>query len=160
MKRYMLIFCAVLWMGLIFGFSSKDIKASLKQSDIIVEKVKDIQMLEEVTENRIPTSTLVRKTAHFSIYLVLALILYPLIKRNGSELKGATATVLIIFLYACSDEFHQTFVKGRGAHFTDVLIDTFGGATGVLISTKLNSFVKRYARRPKFQRELGDLGNR
>ncbi len=160
MKRYLLILGAVLWMGIIFGFSSRDISASLKQSDVIVKVVKDSQVLDKVAGERIPASTLVRKTAHFSIYFVLAFILYPVIKRDGSGLKGALITVLAVFLYACSDEFHQTFVKGRGAHFTDVLIDSFGGITGVLISMKLEWLLKRYTRRAKLQRELGELANR
>ena len=35
-------------------------------------------------------------------------------------------------LYAASDEFHQMFVPTRTAHVTDVLIDTAGGAAGLL----------------------------
>lgn len=154
MKRYMLILCAVLWMGLIFSFSSKDIKASLKQSNVIVEKVKDNHMLEKLTGDKIPSSTLVRKTAHFFIYLVLAFILYPAIRCDGSEFKGAFITLFVVFFYACSDEFHQLFVRGRGARVTDVLIDSFGGSIGVLISMKSGSLLKKYARRPKFQEEF------
>ena len=37
------------------------------------------------------------------------------------------------FLYACSDEFHQLFVPGRTAKFTDVLIDTSGVIVGSIL---------------------------
>ena len=39
----------------------------------------------------------------------------------------------VIFLYAASDEFHQSFVPGRTALCSDVLIDTAGGATAVFL---------------------------
>lgn len=37
-----------------------------------------------------------------------------------------------VFLYACTDEFHQLFSDGRSGQIKDVLIDTFGGLFGVL----------------------------
>lgn len=37
-------------------------------------------------------------------------------------------SVLISFLYAVSDEYHQSFVPGRGPAFRDVLIDTIGAS--------------------------------
>ena len=35
--------------------------------------------------------------------------------------------ILFVFLYACTDEFHQLFIEGRSGRFRDVLIDTAGG---------------------------------
>ena len=40
--------------------------------------------------------------------------------------------MLICFVYACSDEWHQTFVPGRAGQFRDVLLDTAGSLTGLL----------------------------
>ena len=37
-------------------------------------------------------------------------------------------TVLICFLYAVSDEIHQSFVPGRACRLLDILIDTSGSA--------------------------------
>ncbi len=76
--------------------------------------------------------TLVRKAAHFSIYFLLgasafgAFGNYPL-----SRPRQSLYSVLLSFLYACTDEFHQGFVAGRGPAFTDVLIDTAGAALAV-----------------------------
>ena len=36
------------------------------------------------------------------------------------------------FLYACSDEYHQTFVDGRAGTATDVVIDSVGIAVACL----------------------------
>ena len=40
------------------------------------------------------------------------------------------------FLYAVSDEFHQSFVPGRSASIRDVLIDTIG-IIGFYIAAKI-----------------------
>jgi len=39
----------------------------------------------------------------------------------------------MVFLYAASDEFHQIFVPSRTALVSDVIIDTTGGAIGLLL---------------------------
>ncbi|HEX2359790.1 MAG TPA: VanZ family protein [Solirubrobacterales bacterium] len=49
----------------------------------------------------------------------------------GWALRGLVARPIawaaaISFLYACSDEYHQTFVDGRAGTVTDVLIDSAG----------------------------------
>lgn len=36
------------------------------------------------------------------------------------------STFLIVFLYACSDEYHQSFVPGRYASLSDILADSLG----------------------------------
>ena len=41
--------------------------------------------------------------------------------------------MLAAFLYACSDEFHQSFVPGRGPAFKDVMIDSTGALVGLTI---------------------------
>ena len=51
------------------------------------------------------------------------------------EIQGKELLLLIlgVFLYACTDEFHQLFMDGRAGQFKDVLIDTAGGSTGILL---------------------------
>mgnify|MGYP004633929879 FL=1 len=50
------------------------------------------------------------------------------------------------FLYACTDEHHQTFVNGRSGLFLDTLIDTLGGfiscITYFIIINKFNNKLK------------------
>ena len=45
--------------------------------------------------------------------------------------KLVLLSLLICFLYACSDEIHQLFVPGRSGEARDVLIDTLGACLGV-----------------------------
>ena len=48
---------------------------------------------------------------------------------------------LLAILYAASDEFHQSFVAGRGATVMDVGIDSIGAGLGLLWARK-NSLLK------------------
>ena len=78
-------------------------------------------------------SFLVRKTAHFTIYLVLGLCVNETLRLWGLEHRSRLLlSLLICFVYACSDEWHQTFVPGRAGQFRDVLLDTAGSLTGLL----------------------------
>ena len=76
----------------------------------------------------------VRKTAHMTEYLVF----YCTVKRR------LLTTLAIVFLYACTDEFHQLFVPGRAGRFTDVLIDCFGVTVVTLVCLMRQQSRKHY----------------
>ena len=63
---------------------------------------------------------LVKKTAHFSAYAILALLCY---RASGR----VSWSLLITVAYAVTDEYHQTFVLNRHGAPIDVAIDAFGG---------------------------------
>ena len=77
---------------------------------------------------------LIRKLAHFTEYMILGILSYLLAKTWIKQRKICVAVVAIqLFVSAGLDEFHQSFVPGRYASFWDVLLDTAGGMTGVLL---------------------------
>lgn len=80
----------------------------------------------------------VRKTAHFTIYLVLGVCMLQSLQA-WSVPKTVILQILsalgLCVLYACSDEFHQLFTAGRAGSLTDVLIDSAGALTGCLLSS-------------------------
>ena len=51
--------------------------------------------------------------------------------------------VCISFLYACSDEFHQSFVRGRDGTPRDVLIDAIGMAIAVILIRRSGFALRR-----------------
>ena len=74
---------------------------------------------------------LVKKGGHMLGYALLAL---SLIRGFGGKQKKLGWIVIgLVVIYACSDEFHQLFVAGRTSRVTDVLIDTAGGAVGLIL---------------------------
>lgn len=77
-----------------------------------------------------------KKLAHFIAYGMLALLaLWGMGKGKqlapSKEWRPFLLAFLITFLYAVSDEYHQTFVPGRNGNAWDVLIDSCGGMTAL-----------------------------
>ncbi|WP_420643250.1 VanZ family protein [Candidatus Leptofilum sp.] len=64
-----------------------------------------------------------KKLGHFLAYGVLALLAFRAVL---DWQRPYLTTFLIVFLYALSDEFHQTFVPGRNGTLVDVVIDMCG----------------------------------
>ncbi len=78
-----------------------------------------------------------RKCCHLAEYAVLALLVWRALHRQKNQLPDwswpkVCGTVLVVFLYAATDEFHQSFVPNRTPLVADVFIDTAGGALGLL----------------------------
>ncbi|MEA2113131.1 MAG: VanZ family protein [Patescibacteria group bacterium] len=68
-----------------------------------------------------------RKLAHISEYFVLTFLLISALKQHcPSKRKIIIISFLLAFLYACSDEYHQTFIIAREGAAGDVLIDSVG----------------------------------
>ena len=64
--------------------------------------------------------------------------------------KSLLTAVLAAFFYACFDEWHQTFVPGRGGLVSDVLIDCLGitlSTIAILVKTRRPQ--TKSAREPK-----------
>ncbi len=77
---------------------------------------------------------LIRKCGHLTEYAILALLLWRAIKQSTHlpPWMRVRKTLLILCLYAATDEFHQSFVPTRTSLVSDVFIDTAGGALGLL----------------------------
>jgi VanZ family protein len=80
----------------------------------------------------------IRKCCHLTEYAILALLLWRALHLSKNHLPTWSwpkvgGTLLVVFLYAASDEFHQSFVPTRTARVSDVFIDTAGGAIGLLV---------------------------
>lgn len=82
---------------------------------------------------------LLRKCCHLSEYCVLGLLLWraihqPLPGRSRAwRWDEAGFALAVVFFYAATDEFHQIYVPTRTPLISDVLIDTSGGALGILM---------------------------
>ncbi len=81
----------------------------------------------------------IRRRGHLTEFAMLgaALMLhinyiYQYIKKINYK-KIVAVTMLVVVLYAISDEFHQMFVPGRGPGVKDVVIDSIGGVLGCLL---------------------------
>lgn len=122
------------WMGLIFTMSHQPGEISSNQSELVL-KIFSLIGIELNNYFGELATFVVRKTAHFSEYMILFLLAYNVTRYYVNNSKTRILLIAFVFLYACSDEFHQYFIPGRAMAFKDVLIDTSGGVLGYIIVT-------------------------
>ncbi|MBQ3182803.1 MAG: VanZ family protein [Clostridia bacterium] len=73
----------------------------------------------------------IRKTAHFSVYTLLGMLVSLAIAQHTNKfslISYGTGT-----LYAISDEIHQLYVPGRSGQISDVLLDSAGVLLGCIL---------------------------
>ena len=141
----------VLWMVLIFSFSNQKDVDSSKVSDGFIDrtvvkiykifnenitKEKESEIIEKYTYP-------IRKLAHYTLYFILGILSFLVVKDYSINKKLIIYSLLICFLYACSDEFHQLFVIGRSARVLDVIIDTFGSFCSISIFYIFNKKISK-----------------
>ncbi len=102
----------LLWMAIIFALSS---------------------MPKTMVPNiRIPYAD---KAAHFFEFLILGALLIRAFLHyfHNSLWRAMIPAIVIAFLYAFSDEFHQSFVPGRTADIFDLMVDVTASVIGTAI---------------------------
>ncbi|MEK7526000.1 MAG: VanZ family protein [Patescibacteria group bacterium] len=73
----------------------------------------------------------IKKLAHITEYAVFSILLYRAFTNSGlSKAKAFGLAVAICFLYAVSDELHQSFTPKREPTLRDVGFDTIGSIIG------------------------------
>ena len=87
---------------------------------------------------------LIRKGLHFFGYGLIGVLFYLLYRKIHLKFAALYA-VGTIFIVASLDEFRQTFVDGRTGIFDDVLLDTSGAITMIILFKILLFFYGRYA---------------
>lgn len=93
---------------------------------------------DELNEIKVKYTHPVRKMAHFTIYMILGILVTLLVREyNVSFYKCLFISLLVCLLYSISDEVHQLFVMGRSGEIRDILIDTSGSFIGIFVFNKL-----------------------
>ena len=129
-------------MVFIFIFSTEDAESSDQTSGIISRQV--IPFVYPDYEQKSPEERkicydnvqhIVRKTAHFTEYMILGLLIRLCLESwFGRRKRLLTASWAAGTIYAGTDELHQLLIDGRSGQWTDVLLDSGGVMTGVLIA--------------------------
>ena len=139
MKKIISFIVLILWMIVIFSFSSADAHKSTGTSDKVITTM--IEIKDKITNNETPnnekeiivknSSFYIRKLAHITEYLILGFLMFNLLKQYS--VTNIYYAIGLSILYSCTDEFHQLFISGRSGSIRDVLIDSIG----ILIGTYL-----------------------
>lgn len=128
MKKHLNLILLILWMIVIFVMSSFDASQSGSQSGFIVSLINKVLRVENVELLGI----IIRKLAHLTEYAILGILMINCLKDYKIR-KYLLISVILCFLYACTDEFHQTFIPGRSGNIIDVMIDTTGSFIGIIM---------------------------
>lgn len=126
--KYILAFA---WMIVIFLLSNEPAVVSSGRSDLIVHAI-STSFHANLSQGIM--TFLVRKSAHITAYFILGILIFNIVK--DFRLKSKYIILIstgITFLYAVSDEFHQSFVPGRSCELRDIIIDTTAGIVGVCL---------------------------
>lgn len=139
MKKIISFIVLILWMIVIFSFSSADANKSTGTSDKVITTM--IEIKDKITNNETPnnekeiivknSSFYIRKLAHITEYLILGFLMFNLLKQYS--VTNIYYAIGLSILYSCTDEFHQLFISGRSGSIRDILIDSIG----ILIGTYL-----------------------
>lgn len=132
---------------LIFYFSSQIAAESNEVSKGFLRKL--LTLLLGYSPDKLPRryNHYIRKAAHFSIYALFGFCLTGVF-HHQRRVPAIPAAILSAALYAMTDEFHQSFVPGRGPQITDVLLDTSGAMLGALIMGLLLLLLRKTRKTP------------
>jgi len=131
----------ILWMGVIFFFSSQTGMESSQNNALILRILSGMGIDLQWMDPWVNINLVIRKLAHITEYFILAFLwIRALEDEKRSMAKTLLLSGIFSFLYACSDEWHQSFVPQRGPAFRDVLIDSIGIGLAILIRWASSAF--------------------
>lgn len=141
MQKIILIILLIIWMITVFCFSNQQGETSGSTSGKVIKAILKI-FTKDVSEEKIQKLQLpIRKLAHFTIFSIGGVLAIMLLNQyNIPLIQKIIYSQLIITIYAATDEFHQRFIPGRTASIWDVLIDSAGALTAILI---ISLFIKK-----------------
>lgn len=136
-------------MACIFYLSSQPATVSRALSNKVVQQLRSYieaatWLVPSIKEAYLRNPVVVtRKLAHVAIYMVLGLVSYLALPRAWSVRKRVALVIMLCLVYAITDEFHQSFVPGRGPEIRDVLIDTLGSSIGMGIGMSIRRLTRK-----------------
>ena len=133
--KWVLWVAVLLWMTFIFCFSAQNGTQSAQLSEMAQQYIVKLTGIPPAAQG-VDYQFVLRKTAHFSVYLVLGILCVTALLYTPKPTRMAFKAALAIAIsagYAVTDELHQSFVAGRAARAFDVGIDTAGACCGMII---------------------------
>ncbi|MGH9477154.1 MAG: VanZ family protein [Terriglobales bacterium] len=88
-----------------------------------------------------------RKFCHVLVYFVLSVLAYRAFSMGQLRysVKAGWRALVLCILYAASDEYHQSFIPGRGPSVHDVIIDSCAAVLALILI-----WVWLWPRRPEY----------
>ncbi|WP_448523263.1 VanZ family protein [Pseudothermotoga sp.] len=157
---FVLVTILILWTGIVLYFGTRNAVVSSRQARWaynVLKKIDQVLDLSETTlfikirnflnrlwfgNKKMPTVELVRKSAHFGLYMVLGVVSFWFAFTYSRKiLMAVIISVSLPALVASLDEYLQQFM-GRGASLNDIVIDVSGALTGMIFCLVIFALVK------------------
>lgn len=139
-KQIISLILIIIWMITVFMFSNQNGEESQKTSNTVTKViVRILTFNQDITEEQEQKSIenldfIIRKLAHYSIYLLGGILIWGYINTfDIATKKKIIISIIIGGAYATFDELHQYFIANRSANIIDVSIDSIGVITGVAL---------------------------
>lgn len=146
-KKIISTILLIIWMVVIFLFSNEDATLSQSKSDQVAKTT--INTVSNITGKNysnkekedfvLKSRFIIRKTAHFTLYFILGVLIYITLKSYNIDKNIVLYSILFCFIYAISDELHQIFSNGRTFKVVDIIIDTMASS----ISSNLSYLIDK-----------------
>lgn len=144
----------ILWMAVIFYFSSQPADLSLDASGEVLVKMNQLEEeeIQNISDRRVwCLHYFIRKFAHFVLYCGLGfLTVFSVVSIKYRAFISYIIAWLAASLYGVLDEWHQTFVPGRGPSLADIRLDTFSALAGVVMAAITVELWKLYNNKKRF----------
>lgn len=140
LKKYFGIALIIITLIVIVYFSNQPIEISRNQTRYAKRLILSI-IGEDSGIRNLSFGIGLRNLAHLFLYGVLG-FLVALVQR-GFGWKIVFYSLLGVLIFALLDEFHQSFVPGRGAELKDVGTDLMGGTIGIAFAGVLKKVFRR-----------------
>lgn len=133
-KRIIYLIFLIITFAVIFMFSNQNSDVSGGLSGGITSKILNFFNINHEFNSQIFGEAIIRKLAHFFIYLTAGIWAMCLYNTFSIEEKNKILySIITVSFYACTDEFHQGLIPGRGPSVWDVILDTIGASVGTLL---------------------------
>ena len=137
---------AAAWCGVLFYFSGQNGAESSELSMRVARFV--LRVFPFLPLSAADLNPILRDIAHFGVFAAEGLLLgAAMMTALPERAVGGLLSAMSCAIVAVLNEYHQSFVDGRACEVKDMLIDSGGALTGVLLSALILHLAFRIVRR-------------
>ncbi|MEG2732001.1 MAG: VanZ family protein [Clostridium sp.] len=148
-KRYSWHIVLLLYIAFVFSNSLTPAVVSAEKSGFALQLAHEILGMVGISARWL-TEHVIRKSAHFTEYAVMGILLYQCMRYSScnENLKGRIHMAAIFFI-PFVDETLQLFTEGRSGQISDVWLDISGVLCGTLLCITFLKVWDRYKNKNK-----------
>ncbi|MDO4546577.1 MAG: VanZ family protein [Clostridia bacterium] len=149
----LVVLCAIMISSMSSQNAEESTSLSFEVTDVIVRIISPDAQIDRNEAEYLEKNNLVRQLAHAAEYALLGFLLLTVFAPFKSGVwKKLLIAIGVCAIFACFDEWRQSFVDGRGSEITDVLTDIAGSLAGCLAALAVRGVLLLAANKGAFWR--------